>query len=108
MNMHDCYPSSFLHIIQVVYAQDKGLGGVMVWDISQDDFLDKCGNGINPLLNTIATLIGLPPRLRDQTMTTKTPRKTIPFSPNIGVDSVTMNTWVLCLGVICSWVALWI
>jgi chitinase len=36
------------------YAQAKGLGGVMVWDISTDDFQNTCGGGKNPLIAAIS------------------------------------------------------
>ena len=36
------------------------LGGVMIWDISQDDYNNDCGNGSYPLLNAIANLTDVP------------------------------------------------
>ena len=36
------------------YAQAKGLGGVMVWDISTDDFQNTCGGGKNPIITAIS------------------------------------------------------
>ncbi|KAK3889777.1 hypothetical protein Pcinc_006338 [Petrolisthes cinctipes] len=41
------------------YAIDKGLGGVMVWDLSSDDFGNLCGYGKNPLLTAIARTLNL-------------------------------------------------
>ena len=35
------------------YAVSKGLGGVMVWEISYDDYQNICGGGKNPLLSAI-------------------------------------------------------
>ena len=41
------------------YALASGLGGVMVWDISMDDFQNTCAAGVNPLINAIySTLNG--------------------------------------------------
>lgn len=39
------------------YVVDSGLGGVMVWDISTDDFTNACGTGKNPLLTAISKTI---------------------------------------------------
>ena len=36
------------------YALSQGLGGVMVWDISTDDFQNTCGGGKNPLITAIS------------------------------------------------------
>ena len=36
------------------YALGRGLGGVMVWDISTDDFQNTCGGGKNPLITAIS------------------------------------------------------
>lgn len=42
---------------KALYAQQKGLGGVMVWDIATDDFRGTCGRGANPLLSVIAKVL---------------------------------------------------
>jgi GH18 family chitinase len=39
--------------IKVKYANDKGLGGGMVWSIETDDFQNDCGKGKYPLLQKI-------------------------------------------------------
>ena len=39
---------------KTAYARSRGLGGVMIWDLSQDDFANSCGDGVNPLLNAVA------------------------------------------------------
>ncbi|KAK4321472.1 hypothetical protein Pmani_007719 [Petrolisthes manimaculis] len=42
------------------YVRERGLGGIMVWDIATDDFLDLCGKGVNPLISAAErTLCGL-------------------------------------------------
>lgn len=47
------------------YATDMGLGGVMMWDITTDDFGDVCGEGKNPLLTAmVRTLHGDPPSVQ--------------------------------------------
>ena len=35
------------------YALSKGLGGIMVWDISMDDFHNSCAAGTNPVSTAI-------------------------------------------------------
>ena len=39
--------------LQTRYVMNQGLGGVMIWDVSTDDFNNICGYGKNPLLNAI-------------------------------------------------------
>lgn len=39
------------------YAMQKGLGGVMIWDIVSDDSKDACGLGTNPLLKAITSTL---------------------------------------------------
>ena len=39
------------------YVLDLKLGGAMVWDISTDDFHNKCGDGANPLMTTISDTV---------------------------------------------------
>jgi chitinase len=40
--------------VKTQYVLDEQLGGAMVWDISTDDFHNKCGDGANPLMTTIS------------------------------------------------------
>ena len=47
------YDDISMVISKTTYACSNKLGGVMVWDLSQDDFANLCGNGKNPLLNAI-------------------------------------------------------
>ena len=35
------------------YALTNGLGGAMIWDMSMDDFKNKCGDGANPIMTAI-------------------------------------------------------
>ncbi|XP_069179704.1 chitotriosidase-1 [Procambarus clarkii] len=39
------------------YAVSKGLAGVLVWDVTTDDFGNFCGDGKNPLLTALATTL---------------------------------------------------
>ena len=39
--------------IKAEYATNLGLGGVMVWEMSQDDFGNHCNQGANPLIRAI-------------------------------------------------------
>ena len=39
------------------YVLDLNLGGAMVWDISTDDFHNKCGDGANPVMTTISDTV---------------------------------------------------
>lgn len=41
------------------YVRKNGLGGAAVWDLSQDDFLNKCGSGPYPLTTTISQTLGI-------------------------------------------------
>ena len=60
------YDDPFMVLIKADYILEKGLGGAMVWDISLDDFANRCEIsiglkkikiGANPLLNIIATIL---------------------------------------------------
>ncbi|XP_064104243.1 LOW QUALITY PROTEIN: probable chitinase 10 [Macrobrachium nipponense] len=39
------------------YVLEAELGGVMVWDVSLDDFRNLCGDGVNPLLSAITSVL---------------------------------------------------
>ena len=41
---------------QVDYIREKKLGGASVWNLIEDDFNNVCGDGANPILNTMADL----------------------------------------------------
>ncbi len=43
--------------VKANYALAKGLGGTMVWDLTQDDFLNTCGAGVNPMLKAISKVM---------------------------------------------------
>ena len=43
--------------IKARYALEMGLGGVVAWDVSRDDFTNKCGSGYNPLLTAISRVM---------------------------------------------------
>ncbi|KAJ4447151.1 hypothetical protein ANN_09152 [Periplaneta americana] len=73
--------------IKSQYVKDNGLGGAMIWSVETDDFLGKCGQGKNPLLNTIkSTLNGDGP----QPDTTTDSGETKPTDPN--PDTTTTST----------------
>lgn len=43
--------------IKSQYAVQKNLAGVMMWAVDYEDNLNRCGQGVNPLLAAIATVI---------------------------------------------------
>ena len=47
------YDDPAMAIVKTQYVRNKSLGGVMVWDLSYDDFHNTCGNGYNPILTSI-------------------------------------------------------
>jgi len=53
------YDDTNMATIKSLYVKEKGLGGAMVWDISTDDFKNRCGDGENPIITAIAKAIGL-------------------------------------------------
>ena len=40
------------------YIRKMGLGGGMTWALDLDDFMNRCGQGYNPLMNTIKKVLG--------------------------------------------------
>jgi len=72
---------------KVKVAKSKGLAGVMVWSIEQDDFRNKCGDGKFPLLTSIKNELnigggggGQPPPERPPPPTRPDPSPTSPPS----------------------------
>lgn len=53
------YDDPEMAVIKANYILSKGLGGAYVWDISQDDFRNICGNGFNPMLTALANTLGV-------------------------------------------------
>lgn len=49
-------------MLQSEYIRKMGLGGGMVWALDLDDFRNRCGEGVHPLLNTIREVLADPPR----------------------------------------------
>ncbi len=43
--------------VKANYVLSKGLGGAMVWDISEDDFGNRCGGGANPVITAISRVM---------------------------------------------------
>jgi len=41
-------------VLKTTYSMNKGLGGIMVWDISMDDFRGNCKQLENPITSAIA------------------------------------------------------
>ena len=40
------------------YVRKMGLAGGMVWALDLDDFMNRCGQGYHPLMNTIKQVLG--------------------------------------------------
>lgn len=49
------YDDPAIVAVKANYILTKELGGAYVWDISQDDFQNTCGGGINPMLTAITS-----------------------------------------------------
>ncbi|XP_063853755.1 probable chitinase 10 isoform X2 [Scylla paramamosain] len=59
------------------YANMRGLAGVMIWDITTDDFGNYCQEGRNPLITAVANALqGTSTTTRPSTTTTPTPKPT--------------------------------
>lgn len=52
------YDDPEMAVVKANYILSKGLGGAYVWDVSQDDFRNFCGQGSNPMLTTLANSLG--------------------------------------------------
>ncbi|CAG2120468.1 unnamed protein product [Medioppia subpectinata] len=42
---------------KIAYLKSKKLKGAMVWALENDDFKNRCGDGKNPLLNTVYSML---------------------------------------------------
>lgn len=51
------YDDANMAAYKTTYALSKGLGGVMVWDLSTDDFHNTCSGGVNPLITAISNAL---------------------------------------------------
>lgn len=51
------YDDLVMASVKSQYVLDNKLGGAMVWDMSTDDFLNKCGDGPNPMMTTISEMV---------------------------------------------------
>jgi GH18 family chitinase len=38
---------------KAMFVREKGYGGLVIWDITQDDFRGKCANSVFPLVNAV-------------------------------------------------------
>ncbi|GAU96035.1 hypothetical protein RvY_07538 [Ramazzottius varieornatus] len=62
-------------IAKTQWAKQNGFGGVYVWDLSTDDFMNMCGQGKNPLLTAIRdTLAGTSTQTTTQLPSSSTAR----------------------------------
>lgn len=71
------YDDPAFAVVKSNYVLSIGLGGAMVWDISEDDFLNLCGGGANPLLTAISQVMkgSAPPPTTAATTTKSTTTK---------------------------------
>ena len=46
-------------VVKANYAIENRLGGAMVWDMSTDDFTNRCGDGNNPITKSISGTMGI-------------------------------------------------
>ena len=51
------YDDPSMATIKSNYILSRGLGGAMVWELTQDDYKNSCGQGPNPLMTAISKVI---------------------------------------------------
>lgn len=59
------YDDPDMAVLKSEYIKSRGLGGIMIWDISMDDFRNKCGQGYNPMLTAIYNTMNISPSLNE-------------------------------------------
>ena len=90
------YDDTAMAAVKSKYALSKGLGGVMLWDISMDDFRNTCATGVNPVSTAIFnTLKGTSPNTTTTT-TTKPLTTSVVTKPTTTNAATTTKSSGLC------------
>lgn len=74
-------------VIKSEYILTKGLGGAAVTDISYDDFRNKCGGGISPVLSAIGLRTTLIPEASPMTFLSNSINEVISSSITVALNS---------------------
>lgn len=74
---------------KVQFIRDMDLGGGMIWALDLDDFRDRCGQGVHPLLNVIRDGLKRPGSGAPVTPYTEPP----PVQPSLPTDETGKPTY---------------